>query len=158
MDSGLGIAEDLVFPSRTVCDRLIPLTYDEKNIQYDDLLFWIANPRFYHLSSSFADKANIVRHFVHKKFAGTVKSLIIFVNEELFKLKSLSCNKIIFDAKITQPTLMHNDQILNFDYREHDIGVARTKSRYHQETRLKGHTVEFAASWDYSESVVRDFR
>ena len=54
--------------------------------------------------------------------------------------------KLNFDVKITQPTLMHNDRILNFDYKEHDIGVARKKSRYHQESRLKGHTVEFAAS------------
>lgn len=66
--------------------------------------------------------------------------------------------KLNFDVKITQPTLMHNDRILNFDYKEHDIDVARKKSRYHQESRLKGHTVEFAASWDYSENGVRDFR
>lgn len=79
MDSDLGIAENLVFPSRTVRHRHIPLTYDEKNIQYYDLFFWIANPWFYHLNSSFADKANVVRHFVLKKFAGAVKSLIIFV-------------------------------------------------------------------------------
>ena len=39
MDSDLGIAENLVFPSRTVRHRHIPLTYDEKNIQYYDLFF-----------------------------------------------------------------------------------------------------------------------
>ena len=39
MDSNLGIAENLVFPSRTVRHRHIPLTYYEKNIQYYDLLF-----------------------------------------------------------------------------------------------------------------------